>query len=394
MVSKARWVWQQQGWPNFSLAKGCLDAAERKFIKGMAAQKIVLEKIDARTQDNLRVAWLTREALTTSAIEGEILDRDSIQDSLLRRFGLRRNSRRHDKEEGVVEMMISLYRNFDQPLDHETLFDWHRMLMSDRRDLDVVGRYRENEDDMLIVSGGAIDSETIHYQAPLAKDMPEEMRRFVEWFNQATTQPLKPILAVTAEAHVRFESIHPFEDGNGRIGRAVAEKAMARMLKRPTMLPLAAQILQDRRAYGSTLNAAQVGRGSMTKWAKWFARTAMDAQAQGERILAVVLTKARVFDQFGKQLNERQNKVLKKLFDAEPEGFKGGLSADNYRKISKAPTSSITRELAAMVEMGILIRQGERRHTRYRLRLPSFDSLMEEWRGAQSAPSGVRDVLA
>jgi len=120
----------------------------------------------------------------------------------------------------------------------------------------------------------------------------------------------------------------------------------------------------------------------------------MDAQAQGERILAAVLTKARVFDQFGKQLNERQNKVLKKLFDAEPEGFKGGLSADNYRKISKAPTSSITRELAAMVEMGILIRQGERRHTRYRLRLPSFDSLMEEWRGAQSAPSGVRDVLA
>lgn len=393
MDASVRWVWQQPGWPNLTLAKGCLDEAERKFAKGMATQKIVLGHLDERTRDGLRVEWLTREALTTSAIEGEMLDRDSIQDSLLRRLGLRRNSRRHGKEEGVAEMMVSLYRYFDQPLDQETLFDWHRMLMSGRRDLDVVGGYRKGEDDMLIVSGGPIGSETIHYQAPPARDVPEEMHQFVEWFNRATgNRPAKSILAVTAATHARFESIHPFEDGNGRIGRAIAEKAMARMIGRPTMLPLAAQIEQSRKAYGSALNSAQVGQGvSMTKWAKWFAQTALDAQDRGERILVVVLTKARVFDQFGKQLNERQHKVLKKLFDAEPEGFKGGLSADNYRKITKAPTSSITRELAAMVEMGILTRQGERRHTRYWLRLPSLNSLMEEFgRGSQPAPSEVR----
>ena len=197
----------------------------------------------------IRVEWLTREASTTSAIEGEMLDRDSIQDSLMRRLGLRRNSRRHGKEEGVAEMMVSLYRYFDRPLDQETLFGWHRMLMSGRRDLDVVGGYRENEDDMLIVSGGPIGSETIHYQAPPAQDVPEEMRQFVEWFNRATaTRPAKSILAVTAATHARFESIHPFEDGNGRIGRAIAEKAMARMIGRPTMLPLAAQIEQSRKA--------------------------------------------------------------------------------------------------------------------------------------------------
>lgn len=393
MVASDRWVWQQPEWPRFTLAKGCLDGAERKFAKGMAAQKIVLGKMDKRTRDGLRVEWMTREAFATSAIEGEILDRDSIQDSLLRRLGLRANSRRHDKEEGIAELMVSLYRNFNQSLDHETLIGWHRMLMSGRRDLNVVGGYRESEDDMLIVSGGPIGSEKVLYQAPPARNVPEEMRQFVEWFNRSTeSRPPKCTLTVTATAHVWFESIHPFEDGNGRIGRAIAEKAMARILGRPTMLPLAAQIEQSRKAYGNALNSAQVGHGvRMTNWAKWFARTALEAQERGERILAVVLTKARVFDQFGKKLNGRQQKVLNKLFDAEPEGFEGGLSADNYRKITKAPTSSITRELASMVEMGILSRQGERRHTRYRLRLPSLDNLIEQMgSGSRSATPSLR----
>ncbi len=327
--------------------------------------------------DGLRIEWLTNESIKTSAIEGEILDRDSIQASLLRRFGLRPSARRHGAaEEGIAEMMVSLYRDFAHPLDHETLCKWHIMLMSANPYIETIGGYRRHKDPMQVVSG-PYGRETIHFEAPPAARVHPEMDRFIDWFNRKTEiADSTAALEAAAVAHLYFECIHPFEDGNGRIGRALAEKALARMLGRPTLLPLSAEISRQKKGYYAALNQANRSL-DITEWLGWFTQTALQAQAYGKQSLICVLAQARVFDAFQARLNPRQEKVLMRLFEAEPEGFEGGMSSQKYQAITGASESSATRDLAALVGWGVLYKTGERRYTRYSLVLPDLESLLD-----------------
>jgi Fic family protein len=267
-------------------------------------------------------------------------------------------------------MMVSLYRGADAPLDHGTLAEWHRQVMGGRDDLTKIGGYRTGSEPMQIVSG-RIDAPRVHFEAPPADQVPEEMARFLDWFERTSPGGPEPLPAVTrsAVAHLYFESIHPFEDGNGRIGRAISEKALAQSLGRPTLTALAAAILARRPEYYAALAAANRDL-NIDEWVAWFAGIVLWAQERTRAQVDFVIHKSKLLNRVRGRLNARQEKVVLRLLAAGPAGFEGGLSAGNYRSIAKTSPATSTRDLAGLVELGVLVRTGERRHARYHLPFP------------------------
>ncbi len=330
-----------------------------------------LKHLESTDQEQLMVEAISTEALTTSEIEGEILDRASVQSSIRRQLGLETDHRKvKPAEQGIAEMMVDLYRSFSEPLTDDMLFAWHRMLVKGRKDLKNVGAYRTEREAMQVVSG-AIYSPRVHFEAPPASKVPKEMARFMKWFNRTAPTGAEPLPALTRAgvAHIYFESIHPFEDGNGRIGRAISEKALAQCLGQPTLTALAATILKRRKSYYEALEIANK-KNEVTRWLSWFAGMAIEAQKRTAARVEFLIDKTRLLDRLRGQLNKRQEKALLRMLREGPEGFKGGLSAGNYSTITRASPATTTRDLADMVAKGALIRAGERRHARYSVGIP------------------------
>lgn len=360
------WNWQKPEWPNFTWDSTPLVQSEERFKREMGVFVGTVKHLDSDTTQQLTVEAMSTEALTTSAIEGEILDRVSVQSSIRKQLGLAVDKRKVGQaEQGISEMMVDLYRHYDAPLSNEMLFDWHRMLVRDRHDLQDVGRYRTSKEPMQVVSG-AIYSPRIHFEAPPTPTVAREMKSFIAWFNRTAPGGRKslPTLTRAGIAHLYFVSIHPFEDGNGRIGRAIAEKSLGQGLGQPSLIALAATILARRKEYYAALEAANK-KNQITAWLSWFADVAIEAQQRTTRRVEFLIEKTRLLDRLRGQLNERQEKALLRMFREGPEGFKGGLSAGNYSTITGAPTATTTRDLADMVTKGALVRTGERRHARY-----------------------------
>ena len=367
------WTWQLPDWPRYRWDRTRLGLLEERFLHESGRRVGAFVHLTEDQKLGLQVDWLTSEAMETSAIEGEILDRDSVRSSIRRHFGLTHDRRTSPPaESGVAEMMVDLYRGFDRPLSHDTLCGWHRVLMRDRPELTVIGAYRRHPEAMQVVSG-AVGRLRLHYEAPPSDRMPREMDGFVDWYRGSATGGHRlSALTRAGLAHLYFVHVHPFEDGNGRIARALAEKALAEALEEPSAIALSRMIAQRRRAYYDRLRDA--GRSlEITEWLVWFAETILAAQTWSERRVIRSIEQAQLFDRLRGQLNERQKKVLVRMFRAEPDGFKGGLSAGNYQRIAGAAPSSATRDLADLVKKGALRRTGERRHTRYWLDLPPFE---------------------
>jgi len=322
-------------------------------------------------RDQLTIEAMSTEAVTTSEIEGETLDRASVQSSIRKQLGLSTDNRRvRAAEQGIAEMMVDLYRSFAAPLTDETLFAWHRMLVGGRRDLKDVARYRTGEEPMQVVSGAIYDPK-VHFEAPPSTQVAPEMARFIDWFDRTAPggEEALPALTRAGIAHLYFETIHPFEDGNGRIGRAIAEKCLAQTLGQPTLTALAATMLALRKSYYDALEAANK-HNEITAWLAWFAGVVIEAQRRTIALVEFLIDKAKLFDRLRGQLNQRQEKVLLRMFREGPEGFKGGLSAGNYSTITGASPATATRDLVDLIAKGALIRVGERRHTRYHLGVP------------------------
>jgi Fic family protein len=365
------WNWQHPDWPNFTWAENRLGKAEERFLVGGGVFLGAAKHLGRDDHDRLTVEAMSEEALTTSKIEGELLDRDSVQSSIRRQLGLDTDHRKvKHAEQGIGEMMVHLFRHFAEPLDEATLFEWHRMVTRGRTDLRDVGRYRTHPEPMQVVSG-RIDKPEVHFEAPPSVSVPGEMAAFIGWFNHTAPYGERPLPALTRAgiAHLYFECVHPFEDGNGRIGRAIAEKALAQSLGQPTLTALAATILVRRKGYYATLEAANKDT-EITEWLAWFAGICLEAQQRTIAHVEFLLDKTRLLDTLRGRLNDRQEAALLRMFREGPTGFKGGLSAGNYTTITKASPATATRDLAELVELGALNRTGERKHTRYHLALP------------------------
>jgi Fic family protein len=292
------------------------------------------------------VDLISDEAIKTSEIEGEFLNHDSVQSSIRRNFGLDTDSRRiSPAEQGIADMMTDLYRGFAEPLAQESLFRWHRMLTSGRRDLKAIGVYRTHEDPMQIVSG-PINKRKIHFEAPPSAAIQKEMEAFITWFNNPGT--IVPALTRAGIAHLYFVTIHPFEDGNGRIARALAEKALSQALGQPTLIALSQTIQRNRKAYYEALQRSS-GNNEITEWLVYFADTVLQAQNTTQRMIDFLIQKTKLYDRYKGQLNERQEKAIARIFREGLEGFKGGLNAENYISITGASRATTTRDLQDLV---------------------------------------------
>jgi Fic family protein len=365
------WNWQQPDWPNFSWEKARLQKAEQHFLVGAGVFTGALKHLPQSDQQQLIIETMSTEAVTTSEIEGEMLDRASVQSSIRRQLGLAADKRRiGPAEEGISEMMVDLYRCFAVPLSDELLFSWHRMLFAQRGGLRDIGRFRTGNEPMEVVSG-PIHEPRVHFEAPPSLTMPAEMGRFVEWFNRTAPGGADPLPTLTRAgiAHLYFESMHPFEDGNGRIGRAIAEKALAQGFSQPPLTALAATILLRRKAYYAALEAANKNN-EVTAWLSWFAGVAIEAQRRTTAHVEFLIEKTRLLDRLRGKLNPRQEKALLRVLREGPDGFKGGLSAGNYMSITGASAATATRDLADLITKDALLRVGERRHARYYLTIP------------------------
>lgn len=366
-----RWNWQKLDWPNFRWDRVRLEAAEKQFLVSGGVFVGTVRHLEKEERDQLTVEAMSTEAVTTSEIEGEILDRASVQSSLRKQLGFATDERRvRPAERGIAEMMVDLYRSFAEPLSDEVLFRWHRMVMSGSRNLRDVGRYRTGMEPMQVVSG-PIGEPGVHFEAPPSSRVQSEMERFIAWFNRTAPSQEDPLPALTRTgiAHLYFESIHPFEDGNGRIGRAIAEKTLAQSLGQPTLTALAATILVRRKSYYEALEAANK-ENEITLWLMWFAGVTIEAQRRTIAAVEFLIDKTRLLDRLKDQLNARQEKALLRMFREGPDGFKGGLSAGKYSTITGASPATTTRDLADLVAKGALVREGERRYARYHLSVP------------------------
>jgi Fic family protein len=364
------WNWELEGWPEFEWNPERLRSKEQAFVENAGIAVGAIRHLGQDDRAELVIELLSADALSTSAIEGEVLDRDSVQSSLRRQLGMSAAAfRSRPAEAGIAEMMADLYRHPFEAVTQERLFEWHRMVMNGRRDIADIGCYRRHSEPMQIVSG-AFGRQRVHFEAPPSERLKGEMDRLTGWFEETSPRGKRPLgaLARAGIAHLWFESIHPFEDGNGRIGRAIAESALAQAISTPTFSALSKSLLKHRKDYYAQLEAASRTL-AIDEWLSWFADRALEAQKSADDLVRFLIEKTKFMDGLRGALNERQEKVLLRMLAEGPEGFTGGLSAGNYATITGAPPSTVTRDLFDLVEKGALLRTGERKATRYRLNM-------------------------
>ena len=360
------WNWQLPEWPEFRYDEARLRPMEAEFLRRSGVHVGAFSHLETHEQETLRAEMLSDEALLTSKIEGELLDRDSLQSSIRRLFGLASDRRKSSPaEKGISELQVDVYRNFTAALTDETLFRWHRMVVRGRQDLQKIGVYRQHSGPMVIASGPVHDP-VVHFEAPPSRQVPREMKRFIEWFNrpfQAFTG-----LARAGIAHLHFESIHPFEDGNGRIGRAIAEMALSQAFGQATLVALSTELERHRKRYYDQLGRAS-RTNEITDWLKFFGEMVLEAQEQSLRRIEFLVRKAKFFERYRGRLNERQEKVLLRIFREGVDGFKGGLSSKNHISLTQCSAATATRDLSGLVELGAVVRTGELKNARYFLNL-------------------------
>ncbi len=312
---------------------------------------------------------LTEEVLKSSEIEGELLDKEQVRSSLARRLGMDvaglvpadRNV------EGVVEMMLDATQNYTTPLTNERLFAWHAALFptghSGMRKI-IVGAWRAKASGPMQVVSGPIGRGHVHFEAPDAGRLEKEMRVFLDWFEADVA--IDPVIKAGV-AHLWFVTIHPFEDGNGRIARAVADLALTRSEGTPQRFySMSAQIRLERNAYYDMLEATQKGDLDITAWLEWFLKCLERAFDAAETILASVLRKARFWDaQAGERLNDRQRAIINRLLN----GFEGKLTSSKWAKLAKCSQDTALRDIDDLLQRGILIKDAAGgRSTSYSLR--------------------------
>lgn len=311
---------------------------------------------------------LTEDVLKSSEIEGEILDRDQVRSSIARRLGMDIGGLvPADRDvEGVVEMMLDATQKYADGLTDERLFGWHAALFPTGRSgmhKITVGGWRDDKAGPMQVISGPVGRERVHYEAPKAGRVPQDMEAFLAWFN--AQEDIDPVLKAGV-AHLWFVTIHPFEDGNGRIARAIADMQLARSEQSPQRFySMSAQIRQERNAYYKILEATQKDDLDITEWLQWFLDCLGRAIDGAEGILAGVLKKARFWEKHpSNTMNERQRDMMNRLLD----GFEGKLTSSKYATIEKCSPDTALRDITDLLERGILVKdEGGGRSTSYSL---------------------------
>lgn len=347
----ARYIYEYDNWPNFTWNDRQINVilGKVRHLQGKISGQ--MGALGFSIKEETILSTLTLDVLKSSEIEGEFLNYEQVRSSIARKLGLEYAGIIHvDRNvEGVVEMMLDATQKYDKPLDQERIFGWHAALFptgwSGMHRIDT-GCYRKKE--MQVVSG-PMGKEKIHFQAPLATDVKNEMDEFLNWFNK---EPYIDGVLKAAIAHFWFIIIHPFDDGNGRIARAISDMLLARSEESPQRFySLSNQILTDKKKYYEILQKVQHSSGDITAWLDWFLNCVYRALKNTEETLKRVLIKADFWDKHKETiLNSRQRLILNKLLD----GFDGKLKSSKWAKIAKCSADTALRDIKDLIEKGIL----------------------------------------
>jgi Fic family protein len=362
------YLWEKPDWPALTWDEQTLTKllANVSREQGRLLGKMEVLGFELRGEAHLRT--LTEDVVKSSEIEGEKLERDQVRSSIARRLGMDAGGLvpADRNVEGVVEMMLDATGNYVEVLTEERLFAWHSSLFPTGRigmRIIWVGSWRDDSEGPMQVVSGPHGREKVHYEAPPADRIPDEMAKFLRWFEQPGD--MDPLL-IAGLAHLWFVTIHPFDDGNGRIARAIADMALARSDKTgQRFYSMSAQISRERKDYYGTLEWTQKGELDVTRWQDWFLTCLLSAIEGAQEILGTVLDKARFWERFAKEpLNERQIKVMNRLLD----GFEGKLTTSKWAKIAKCSQDTAYRDILDLIDRGALQKDsGGGRSTSYSL---------------------------
>ncbi|HQU57708.1 MAG TPA: Fic family protein [Saprospiraceae bacterium] len=374
-----RYIHQNQDWPNFTWEDEELlsSLGKARHMQGRLMGK--MESLGFLLRQEALLETLTQDVLKSTEIEGEFLNPEQVRSSIARRLGmdisgLIPSDRNVD---GVVEMTLDATQHYEKPLAFERLFSWHAALFPTGRSgmyRITVGDWRKDETGPMQVVSGAMGRERVHFQAPDAALLEKEMKAFVDWFNRE--KKLDSVLKAGI-AHLWFVTIHPFDDGNGRIARAITDLQLARADKSPQRFySMSARIRLQRKAYYEILERTQKGTLDITEWLLWFLNCLIAALADTESTLARVLFKARFWDKYAvTPLNDRQRLMLNKLLD----GFKGKLTSSKWAKIVKCSSDTALRDIQDLIQKGILQKEAAGgRSTNYELTMRHPPDLASE----------------
>lgn len=362
--------WQHKNWPKFTYDASKIEDIVLEFALETGEVKVIVDGLAKEFQQETILQFMINEAIKTSEIEGEYHSRQDVMSSIKKRLGIHSvlDNIRDVSAKGIAELIVEVRENYATLLDEKLIKNWHDILFSNARFIKS-GEYRIGTEPMVIISGRH-GKEIVHYEAPPSNKIPDEMKQFVNWYNSyvINSNNIKESLIKTAIAHLYFESIHPFEDGNGRIGRAIAEKCLSESLNRTIILSISTSIENDKSTYYSTLNKDQKTL-EITEWIFYFSQIILNAQKQAKTTIRFTLEKVKFLDRLLTQLNERQFKVITKMLEYGIEGFKGGMTAKKYMTITKASKATATRDLQDLVEKQGLFLKGAGRGIHYELDL-------------------------
>ncbi len=351
-----RYLWEQKEWPRMIWDEELLAAPLARATHEQGHMQGQMEALGIDLRNEAQLSTLTEDVVNSSDIEGEHLDSNQVRSSIARRLGLNiAGLVEADRQvEGIVEMTLDATANFDAQLDEERLFSWHAALFPTGRTGMVridVGKWRDDRNGPMQVVSGPMDREQVHFQAPPAYRVEEEMANFLQWFERPNK--LHPVF-VAGLAHLWFLTIHPFDDGNGRIARAIADMALARSEKSPKRFySMSSQIRHERKDYYQVLEWTQKGPMDVTQWMEWFLGCLQRSIRLSRKTLADVLTKAKFWSSFGTEpMNQRQIKVLNKLLD----GFEGKLTSSKWARIAKCSQDTATRDINDLLQKACLRR--------------------------------------
>jgi Fic family protein len=371
------WIHQTADWPRFTWNSEILaqKLADIRHRQGRLLGRMESLGFDLRTKASLNT--LTTEVVQSSAIEGQMLNADEVRSSIARRLGIDIGGAiavGRDVE-GIVEIMIDATRQYEQPLTKERLFNWHAALFPTGRSgmrTITVGNWRPESAGAMQVFSGPMGREWVHFEAPEATRLETEMADFLDWFDGHTA--IDPLIKA-AIAHLWFITLHPFEDGNGRVARAIADMALARadgMSER--FYSMSAQIEAERKIYYQQLERQQRNSVDITGWLDWFLDCLGRAIDTSETMLSAVLYKAELWKIANRhRVNDRQRLILNRMLD----GFKGHMNTSKYAKLAKCSTDTALRDIRHLVDQGLLIQNpGGGRSTSYRL--PTLEEIKTE----------------
>ena len=373
------YAWQQPDWPNFHVDTAAVTGLVRQYKLLCSDASRVYGQLEKQAQRTTLIEWLVSEAISTSAIEGENLNREDVRSSILNHLGMHNPPLRvsDPRAEGVAALVLDVRKNAGSNLTAELLCQWQSMIVQPRPFLKeplTIGAFRKASRPMQIVSG-PVGYEKVHYEAPPAASVPGEIDAFLQWYNDSTpsvdVERETSGLVRAAVAHAWLELIHPFDDGNGRVGRAVADHALYQDMRSVPLFSLSTTIEANKTNYYQKLGS--VNRSlDFTEWVVWFARCACEAQVSAQHLVTFALEKARFWDMHGDSaFNKRQTKAINRMFKAGPAGFEGGMTARKYINLTVTSRATATRDLVDLVDKGAFKSEGKGRSVSYVLQLPN-----------------------